>query len=158
MKTLRVLRDYLQQHYPNTLRDEVLCTCGAGNHVRVVFFRVNHLPAAIILPEGADVTAETLASSIPGASVEPLAAEEVDSAYADSELGHMQPFENPFGGTVYVEESLLLWKELVFCPRMFSGLRGECFRAPTREFLELTKAIALPLATVPVPESDAWAV
>jgi prolyl-tRNA editing enzyme YbaK/EbsC (Cys-tRNA(Pro) deacylase) len=145
-------------HFPNVLRSEVLCTCGAGNHVRIAFFRVNHLPVAVVLPEGAELTAQAFAEAVIGAQVEPIANGELDAAFGDTELGHPLPFENPFGGAVYMDESLLHWKELVFCPRMFSGQRGECFRAPTKEFLELTRAITLPLLTQPVPQSDAWAV
>jgi prolyl-tRNA editing enzyme YbaK/EbsC (Cys-tRNA(Pro) deacylase) len=158
VKPIQALHEFLQIHFPNVLRSEVLCTCGAGNHVRIVFFRVNHLPAAVVLPEGADLSAEALSQAVAGADVEPLPVDDLDNTYVDSELGRPLPFENPFGGAVYMDESLLHWKELVFCPRMFSGQRGECFRAPTKDFLDLTRAITLPLVTVPVPQSDAWAV
>jgi prolyl-tRNA editing enzyme YbaK/EbsC (Cys-tRNA(Pro) deacylase) len=158
MKPLKTLQIFLEQHFPHTVKDEVLCTCGAGNHVRVQFFRVNHQPASVILPEGASLEPEHLSHAIGGAEVEPLPEEELNGVYAASEIGQMGPFENPFGMTVYVDEGLLAWKELVFCPRMFSGKRGECFRTPAKSFLDLTRAIALPLALEKVPDSDAWAV
>jgi prolyl-tRNA editing enzyme YbaK/EbsC (Cys-tRNA(Pro) deacylase) len=159
MKPILALRDFMKEHFPRTLRDEVLCTCGAGNHVRLLFFRVDGQPATVVIPEGFDLSAEQLTASIGHARVEKLVDEEIDSAFTDTELGHMLPFENPFGSGVYFDESLLTWKELVFCPRMFSGQRGECFRAPTRNFLELTRAIVLPFSRTAVEEEkDAWAV
>ena len=41
---------------------------------------------------------------------------------------------------------------------MFAGQRGECFRATTQEFLNLTRAIVMPLGGTPVQEQDLWAV
>ena len=41
MKPILALHNYMKEHFPRTLRDEVLCTCGAGNHVRLLFFRVD---------------------------------------------------------------------------------------------------------------------
>jgi prolyl-tRNA editing enzyme YbaK/EbsC (Cys-tRNA(Pro) deacylase) len=158
MNPLRALHDLLDQHFPQTVKDEVLCTCGTGNHVRVAFFRVNSQPAAVVLPEGADLMPQHLAEAIGGATVEAIPMTELEATFADTEIGHMQPFENPFGTAVYVDETLLAWKELVFCPRMFSGKRGECFRAATKNFLEVTRAITVPLVSIPIPESDAWAV
>lgn len=158
MKPLQTLHVFLEQHFPYSVKDEVLCTCGAGNHVRVLFFRVNHQPATVIIPEGADLLPEHLAAAIGRAEVTPMIPEELDSTFAPTDVGQMQPFENPFGMTVYVDEGLLAWKEFVFCPRMFSGNRGDCFRTPAKQFLQLTHAIALPLALEKVPESDAWAV
>lgn len=32
MKPILALQSYMKEHFPRTLRDEVLCTCGAGNH------------------------------------------------------------------------------------------------------------------------------
>ncbi len=158
MKPLMALHSYMKEHFPRTLRDEVLCTCGAGNHVRVSFFRVDGQPATVVLPEGIGLSAEQLSDSIGSSRVEALEEPELDSIFDESELGHMQPFENPFGSAVYCEESLLTWKELVFCPRMFAGQRGECFRAPTKDFLTLTRAIVVPLHGTPAQERDLWAV
>jgi prolyl-tRNA editing enzyme YbaK/EbsC (Cys-tRNA(Pro) deacylase) len=158
MKPLQSLRSFLELHYPGTTHEEPLCTCGAGNHVRVIFFRVNHMPAAVVLPEGASLDCQHLAEALKSSSVEPITVAEMEATYTMSELGEMQPFEKPFGVTVYVDAELLAWKEFVFCPRMFSGKRGECFRVPAKSFLEETKAIALPLALEKVPDSDAWAV
>ena len=158
MKPILALHEYMKEHFPRTLRDEVLCTCGAGNHVRILFFRVDGQPVSTVLPEGVTLSAEQLEGSIGAGHVEALPEPELESIFADSELGHMQPFENPFGSAVYCDESLLTWKELVFCPRMFAGQRGECFRANTQEFLHLTKALVMPLAGTPVKEQDLWAV
>jgi prolyl-tRNA editing enzyme YbaK/EbsC (Cys-tRNA(Pro) deacylase) len=157
MKPIRVLHDLLKQEFPNTVKDEVLCTCGAGNHVRVLFFRIDHEPAAVILPEGADLDPADFAEAV-GGHVERLEAGELERSLSDSRPGYAMPSEGPFAGAVYLDESLLTWKELVFCPRMFNGMRGECFRAPMQSFLEVTHAIALPLVTGRVPPSDAWAV
>ncbi len=158
MKPILALHNYLKEHFPRTLRDEVLCTCGAGNHVRISFFRVDGQPVTVVLPEGVELKAEQFAQSIASSRVEALSEKELDGIYSESELGYMQPFENPFGSAVYFDESLLAWKELVFCPRMFAGQRGECFRAPTKDFLTLTRAIAVPLCATPVQEENLWAV
>jgi prolyl-tRNA editing enzyme YbaK/EbsC (Cys-tRNA(Pro) deacylase) len=158
MKPILALHNYMKEHFPRTLRDEVLCTCGAGNHVRIYFFRVDGKPATVVIPEGMGITAEQLAESIGSTRVEALAETELDGIYAQSELGYTQPFENPFGSAVYCDETLLTWKELVFCPRMFAGQRGECFRAATKDFLTLTRAIIVPLCATPVQEQDLWAV
>jgi prolyl-tRNA editing enzyme YbaK/EbsC (Cys-tRNA(Pro) deacylase) len=158
MKPILALHDYMKEHFPRTLRDEVLCTCGAGNHVRIQFFRADGQPVSAIVPEGVSVSAEQLEESIGAGHVEALLEPELEAIFADSELGHMQPFENPFGSAVYCDESLLTWKELVFCPRMFAGQRGDCFRANTNEFLSLTRAIVMPLAGTPVQEQDLWAI
>jgi prolyl-tRNA editing enzyme YbaK/EbsC (Cys-tRNA(Pro) deacylase) len=158
MKPLQMLHTFLEQHFPHTTKDEVLCTCGAGNHVRVLFFRVNKQPVSVIVPEGADLLPEQFAEAIGHADVQPMTEAELDAAFPPTEIGQMQPFENPFGMTVYLDEGLLAWKEFVFCPRMFSGQRGDCFRTPSRQFIELTRAISLPLTLVKVPDSDAWAI
>ena len=158
MQPIVALHNYMKEHFPRTLRDEVLCTCGAGNHVRIFFFRVEGQPVTVVLPEGMGLTAHQLGEAIGSSRVEALPDLELDGIYADSELGPMQPFENPFGTAVYCDESLLTWKELVFCPRMFAGQRGECFRATTKDFLALTRAIAVPLNATPVQEQSLWAV
>lgn len=158
MKPILALHNYMKEHFPRTLRDEVLCTCGAGNHVRLFFFRADGQPVTVVVPEGLSLTAEQLGDAIGSARVEALAEPELEGIYSESELGAMQPFENPFGAAVYCDQSLLTWKELVFCPRMFAGQRGECFRATTQEFLNLTRAIVMPLGGTPVQEQDLWAV
>lgn len=158
MNPILALHNYMKEHFPRTLRDEVLCTCGAGNHVRIFFFRVDGKPVAVVIPEGLGLSAQQLADSIGSAGVEAMPEKELDAIYADSEFGQMQPFENPFGSAVYCDESLLTWKELVFCPRMFAGQRGECFRVATKDFLTLTRAIVVPLSATPVREGDLWAV
>ncbi|MBI3664381.1 MAG: YbaK/EbsC family protein [Acidobacteria bacterium] len=158
MKPILALQSYMKEHFPRTLRDEVLCTCGAGNHVRLLFFRVDGQPVTVVISEGVELSTAQLADAIGSSRVQLLQEPELDAIYPDSELGHMQPFENPFGSAVYCDESLLTWKELVFCPRMFSGQRGECFRATTKDFLALTRAIVLPLSGTPVQERDLWAV
>jgi hypothetical protein len=158
MKELRTLREYLDQHFPHTVGEEPRCTCGAGNHVRVSFFRVNGQPAVTIVPEGMPLTPQQLREAIGCGRAEALTDTELDDIYGDTELGRMQSFENPFGTTVFFDETLAPFPELVFCPRMFFGRRGECFHVPTDEFLDLTHAIVVPLCATASREPDYWAV
>ena len=158
MKEVEILRHYLEQHFPQTVSEEEKCTCGAGNHARICFFRANGQPLATILPEGAKLTADELRQAIGCIRAERLDAAELDATFTDTELGHMQAFENPFGSTVFCDELLAGNRDLVFCPPMFFGQRGECFRVPTREFLELTHALVLPLTGRQDREPDDWAV
>ena len=155
MKLQRALRSYLRQHFPGAVREEPWCTCGSANHARILLFRVNGLPATVIIPEGCELSAAQLARAIPGAQVQPLDAAELDAVYAESELGRMQPFENPFGATVYLDQNLMQFETLVVCPRMFGGQKGECFRLPTKEFVTLAHALVLPLFPTFVPASEA---
>jgi len=117
---------------------------------------MNGQPTTAVIPEGALLSAQDLRDAIVGASVEPMAESELAEVFADTELGHMDWFENPFGSNVLFDELLAPYSEIVFCPRMYSDRRGECFRAPTREFLELTRAVVLPLTSF--RRMDDWAV
>lgn len=145
MKLQRALRNYLRQHFPEEIHNEPWCTCGSGNHVRIFLFRVDSQPATVIVPEAHGLTADQLSHALGGAQVEPLAEDELDAIFVLSELGRMQPFENPFGTAIYLDAGVLQFETLVFCPRMFSGLEGECFRVPTKDFVALTGALTLPL-------------
>lgn len=149
MKLQRILRNYLRQHFPDNFRQEPWCSCGSANHARIILFRVDGEPATVIVPESNELTAAEVRRALPGAGVEPLSEAELDAVYAESELGRMQPFENPFGASVYLDAALLQFETLVFCPRMFGGRKGECFRIPTEDFVALTRAVALPLPLVP---------
>lgn len=158
MNPLGALRIYLEQHYPHTTGEELRCTCGAGNHVRIRHFRVSGQPAAAVIPEGAALTAADFGEALGMTDVQPLMDAELDEVCSETELGRTQPFDNPFGTAVFCDESLLPFSDLVFCPRMFFGERGQCFRVPTQEFLDLTQAIVLPLTASAACRSDDWAV
>lgn len=158
MKPLLVLRDYLGRNSPQALYAQNTCTCGESNHARVRFLRVDGLPAAIVLSETAPVSLEDIRLSLRTNDVELLPDSELDAIFADTELGHTQPFENPFGGSVYLDACLLTEEDLVFCPRMFFGQLGhECFRASLHEFLKLTHARIVPL-TVAGGFAEQWIV
>ncbi len=157
MKLLETLREYLAPNVRASLREEPLCSCGDSNHVRMVMFRVGGLPAVFIIPEAASLTAVQAEESLGNIRVETLTEPELESIYAESDLGRGQPFSNPFGTAVYLDQSLLLYPALVFCPHMFGGREGECFRVPTRDLLALTQANVLPLVPEPCTASD-WAV
>jgi len=157
MNQLSALRGYLEQHFPHTIDTEGECTCGAGNHVRVSFFRVDGQPVAAVTPEGAGLTADELRDVLGSSRVESFSDTEWDQICADTENGHLISFENPFGAGVLFDELLGSFPNLVFCPRMFCGERGLCFRVPTQEFLDLTHALVLPL-TAHVCRADDWAV
>lgn len=157
MTYLQALRRFLEEHFPGQVSTQQECTCGQENHVRVIFFRVNGQPATAVIPESAGLSALEL-SDVIGGRVERITLAELDAIFADTELGHMQPFENPFGTHVFLDEALGACEQLVFCPRMFFGQRGQCFRVPVKGFKELTHARVLPLSSVCVIDTDAWAV
>lgn len=156
MKLIQALREYLAPYAHDHLRDEPRCTCGDANHVRLLVFRVGGRPVSVMVPEAAQLSAAQLQSAL-RAPVEPLTEAELDVIYAESELGRSEPFSNPFGTPVYFDESLILFSNLVFCPRMFGGREGECFRVPTRDLLDHTHAAVLPLVAQPCAAED-WAV
>lgn len=148
MNLQRELRNRLRLYFRRDVRNEPACSCGAANHARIFLFRVNSEPAMVIAPEACNLTPSQFSQALSGARVEPLPAPELDSIFLDSELGHMDPFENPFGTGVYLDEALAHFEELVFCPRMSSKERGECFSVPTREFRQLTHPVLLHLSPV----------
>jgi len=155
MKLQRALREYLQQHFPTEVHKEPWCTCGSANHVRMFVFRINGQPATVLVPEGCDLPSAQLGRAIPGAQVEPMAEAELDAIFTETELGRMHPFENPFGTAVYMDHNLSQFDTLVFCPKMFSGKKGECFRVPTKDFRALVFTVVLPLYPVFVPAAVA---
>jgi len=157
MKLLQALREFLAPYAHMYLRNEPLCTCGDANHVRLLMFRVGGRPVTLIVPEAATPSFEEVRAALGDPRIEPLTETELDAIYTETDLGRDEPFSNPFGTTVYFDESLILYPTLVFCPRMFGGSEGECFRVPTRELLDGTKATVLPLIPQPCPVSD-WAV
>lgn len=157
MKMLQSLRDYLTPYAHSHLRNEPLCTCGDANHVRLLLFRAEGRPITVIVPEAAQITSQQLAEALGGQRIEPLREDELDAIFADTDLGHSEPYSNPFGTDVYFDESLVLYPTLVFCPRMFGGRAGECFRVPTRDLLDHTRASVLPLVSEPCA-ADEWAV
>jgi len=159
MKPLTVLRDYLTQYFPQDIHGQEECTCGAANHVRVQFFRVEGRPCVVLFPEGATVDCDRLKVALGAPQVEPLSEKELNGIYADTELGRAQPFESPFGIGVYLDAGLLSQKELVFCPRMFFGQTGrECFCAPLADVMKLTHARVIPLTHAGSVADEAWAV
>ena len=155
MKLQRVLCNYLQQHFPSDVHKEPWCTCGSPNHVRMLVFRIDGWPATVFVPEGCELTAVQLGRAIPGARVESVTEAELDAVYLETELGRMQPFDNAFGAAVYMDHNLTHFDTLVFCPKMFSGRNGECFRVPTKEFRELVLTVILPLFPLFEPTAKA---
>lgn len=156
MNALQQLREFLAPYTQAYPRNEPLCTCGDANHVRILTFRAAARPVALIVPEAAAPTVDQVREAFGAARVETLTEAEFDDIYQEMDLGRQAHFSNPFGMSVYVDESLILYPTLVFCPRMFGGREGECFRVPTGPFLDGTQATVLPL--VPEPCSDEWAV
>ena len=158
MNQLAALRNYLEQYFPRTTGTEAKCTCGAGNHVRVCFFRVDGHPVTAVIPEGACLTPDDLRETLGCRTVAPLTEAEWEAIGAETELGSMLSFENPFGAAVLFDDLLISFSDIVFCPRMFAGERGLCFRVPTQEFLDLTQALVLPLTVLACRATDDWAV
>jgi len=140
MNLQRALRNYLQQNFPGNVHTEPWCTCGSANHVRVLLFCVNGQPATAIVPEGCELSAAQLGRALPGVQVEPLSEAEIDEIYAESAPGSMQTAQPPFGAAVYLDKNLLRFTTLVFCPKMFSGRAGACFRVPTGDFRKIVNA------------------
>jgi prolyl-tRNA editing enzyme YbaK/EbsC (Cys-tRNA(Pro) deacylase) len=157
MKMLDSLRAFLAPYAHAHLRNEPLCSCGDSNHVRILLFRAAGRPITVIVPEAAQLTPQQMGGALGGQRVEPLREEEMDAIFEETDLGRSEPFSNPFGADVYLDESLILYPTLVFCPRMFGGRAGECFRVPTRDLLDGTRASVLPLVAQPCAADD-WAV
>jgi prolyl-tRNA editing enzyme YbaK/EbsC (Cys-tRNA(Pro) deacylase) len=147
------LRSHLRQYVPREIHNEPWCSCGDPNHARILLFRVNGLPASAIVPEGYELSAAHLSQALAGARVEPLAESELDKIFPDTEMGHLGPFESPFGAAVYLDENLLQFQTLVFCPKMFNGKQGECFRVPMSDFQELEHPVVLRLSPPASPGS-----
>jgi len=158
MTLQRELRNRLEQNFPRHFSVEPECTCGNPNHARTFLFRVNNLPATAIVPEGYELTPARFSDALGGARVEPMLERELDSIFPDNEIGHTEPFENPFGTAVYLDENLLQFYWMVFCPKMLSGLKGECFRLPVKDFQQLVHPVVLQLSPPSIVENgtEAW--
>lgn len=150
MNVQRELRNHLQQYFPQEVRREPECSCGDPNHARILLFRVNGMAASAVVPEGYELSAPRLSHALAGARVEPMLESELDAIFPVTEIGRTEPFENPFGTAVYLDENLLQFPTVVFCPKMLSGKRGECFRLPIRDFQELVHPAVVRL-TPPAP-------
>jgi len=146
MNLQRELRSHLLQYFPQDIRQEPTCSCGEPNHARILLFRVNGLPASAIVPEGYELSAARLSQALAGARVEPILENELDPIFSETEIGRTGPFENPFGAAIYLDENLLQFETLVFCPKMFSGEKGECFRVPIGDFQEQEHPVVVRLS------------
>ncbi len=154
MNLQRDLWNDLRLRFRREVRGEPTCTCGAADHARIHLFRVNGQPATVVVPEAYELSAHGLARALGGAHVEALSAAELDAVFSDTELGYTSPFENPFGTAVYLDENLLQFETLVFCPRMFNDKRGECFRVATQAFRELANPVVLRVCPPFQPASE----
>jgi len=146
VKLQRELRDHLRQLDPDAVHTEPWCSCGSSNHARIYLFRLDSQPVTAIVPEACQLTAAMFAQALPGSQVQPLSEGELDIACDEGELGRMNPFENPFGAAVYLDEQLARHDTIVFCPRMFSGRKGQCYRVPTRQLLAAVNPVILCIA------------
>jgi hypothetical protein len=149
MKLQRALREQIRKFDADAIHSEPWCSCGSPNHARIFLFRVNGRPTTALVPEWCELTAERFAQILPGAKIELINEAEFDAAGDEGELGHMQPFENPFGTGVYLDEKLLSHATIVFCPRMFSGLRGQCYRVPTQDLVSTVLPMILAISGEP---------
>jgi prolyl-tRNA editing enzyme YbaK/EbsC (Cys-tRNA(Pro) deacylase) len=154
MNVQRELRNHLQQYIPDHVRRELECSCGDPNHARILLFRVNGLPASAIVPEGYDLSSARFSQALAGARVEPMLESELDVIFPTTEIGRTEPFENPFGTAVYLDENLLQFPTVVFCPKMLSGKKGECFRLPIVDFQELVHPMVVRLSPPALPEYE----
>ena len=152
------LRDHLRQFLPKDIRKETECSCGNPNHARILLFRVNGLPTPVIVPEGYELSPARFSQALAGARVEPMLETELDAIFPVTELGRTGPFESPLGAPVYLDENLQQFRALVFCPKMLSGKKGECFRVPLGDFQELVHPIVVRLSppAPPSPGSATW--
>ncbi len=146
MKLQRALREHIRQFNADAIYSEPWCSCGSPNHARIFLLRVNGQPATALVPEWYELTPATFSKILPDSRVELLSEAELETACDERELGRLQPFENPFGATVFLDGNLLKYETTVFCPRMFSGRRGECYRVPTQELVRLVRPVVLAIA------------
>jgi prolyl-tRNA editing enzyme YbaK/EbsC (Cys-tRNA(Pro) deacylase) len=153
MNAQRELRNYLQQYFPQDIHKETECSCGNPNHARIVLFRVNGLATSVIVPEGYELGATRLSQALAGARVEPMLEPELDVIFPETEMGRMGPFESPFGTAIYMDENLLQFRTLVFCPKMLNGKKGQCFSLPIEDFRELVHPMVLQLSPLASPAS-----
>jgi hypothetical protein len=155
--SLAALRQYIERELPRVVRTEAECTCGAPYHARLVPIRVHDQRAVAVIPEGANIGVEELRVALGTQQVERLQTEELGPLFAGlaGGGGASEAVDLP---TIFFDEALLSWPEIVFCPRMFWGQPGECFRIPTRVFLDLSCAILVPLTPAHQPASEEWGV
>lgn len=157
MNALSILQGGIRQRFPEAVRPEPECTCGAPYHARLIPFRVDGRPAIAIVPEGLTLSAEELAEAVGARRAERLPQAALETMLGPFAAGRAGVFADPGFPALYFDEALLTWPEIVFCPRMFFG-EGECFRTGTRLFLELTAATVVPLTPARVASDDPWAV
>jgi prolyl-tRNA editing enzyme YbaK/EbsC (Cys-tRNA(Pro) deacylase) len=148
------VRKYVQQHFPRDTSTERTCSCGDPNHARILLFRVNGLPASVVVPEGYDLSEAQLSRALAGAKVQTMLEPELGAIFPQTEMGRPAPFENPFGVSVYLDENLLQFKTIVFCPKMLSGQKGQCFRVPTADFRNLVRPVVVRLSPPAPPEFE----
>ncbi|MCL6565587.1 MAG: hypothetical protein K6U09_04100 [Acidobacteriia bacterium] len=156
--SLVALRRYIERELPRAVRTEVECTCGAPYHARLIPIRVHGQRAVAVIPEGATIGVEELRAALGSPQVERLQTEELEPLFAGLASAGTAASEAVDLPTIFFDEALLAWPEIVFCPRMFWGQPGECFRIPTRAFLELSCAILVPLTPAHLPAGEEWGV
>ncbi len=156
--SLVALRQFIERELPRVVRTEAECTCGAPYHVRLVPIRIHNQRAVAVIPEGASIGVEELRIALGTQRVERLQTEELGPLFAGLTGGSAGALEADELPTIFFDEALLAWSEIVFCPRMFWGQPGECFRIPTRVFLELSCAILVPLTPANQPAREEWGV
>lgn len=157
MKAQGLIPQFLELYTAREPVTEPICSCGDANHVRIQLFRLEGRPVLAIVPEALELSASQFAEAAGVHHTEPLSDAEMDEIFLETELGCANLLENPFGGDVYFDESLLLYPQLVVCPRMFGGREGECYRIHTQQLLEGARPMMLRLAT-PAGINDSWAV
>lgn len=156
MNVQALVRQFLHFYTAREPLTERLCSCGDANHVRLQLFRVDSRPAIVIAPEALEITPEQFRETAGASYVEPFTDAELDEICLETELGCPSPLENPFGMDVYFDESMVLYPNLVICPKMFGGKEGECYRIQTQQLLDRAKPVLLRFEE-PAPSLD-WGV
>lgn len=157
MKAQALIRQFHALFTAHEPLAECICSCGDANHVRLQLFRAEGRPVLAILPEALELTPDQFREAANAKHVEAFTDAELDELCLETELGCTNLLENPFGGDVYFEESLMLYPHLVVCPKMFGGKEGECYRISTREIIEGARPLMLRV-TSPVGATDDWAI
>ncbi len=157
MKAQALIRQFLELYTAREPLTERICSCGDANHVRIQLFRLEGRPVLAIVPEAVELTPAQFADAAGVHRVRPLSDAEMDEIFLETELGCTSLLENPFGGDVYFDESLVLYSQLVVCPRMFGGREGECYRIRTQALLDGARPMVLRMAQS-VGVNDSWAV
>ncbi len=157
MNAQGLIRQFFELYTAREPVAEHICSCGDANHVRIQLFRLEGRPVMAIVPEALELSASQFAEAAGVHHVEPLSDAEMDEIFLETELGCTSLLENPFGGDVYFDESLLLFPQLVVCPRMYGGREGECYRIRTQQLLKDARPMMLRFA-IPAGVNDSWAV